>query len=117
MRAPLLFAAVLTGMLTIAQSSYAADTGPVLTLRNKQFEPKELTVPQGVKVKLVVRNMDTVAAEFESYDLSREVVVAAQGQATIYIGPLKPGRYRFFNDFDRDMQGWIVVKDDTADKK
>lgn len=117
MRTLILFAALTAGMLTVAQASYATDDASALTLRNKQFEPRELTVPQGVKVKLVVHNMDKVAAEFESYDLSREVVIGAQGQATIYIGPLKPGRYRFFNDFNRDMQGWIVVKDATADKK
>lgn len=117
MRALFLVAVLMAGMLTVAESSQAADETPVLTLRNKQFEPKELTVPQGVKVKLIVRNMDGVAAEFESYDLSREVVVGAQGQVTIYIGPLKPGRYRFFNDFNRDMQGWIVVNGAAPGKK
>jgi plastocyanin len=117
MRVRFFFAALVAGMLTMTGSSYAADEAPVLTLRNKQFVPTELTVPAGVKVKLVVRNEDSVAAEFESYDLSREVVVAAQGQVTIYIGPLKPGRYGFFNDFDRSMTGSIVAQPAAADKK
>lgn len=110
MRVLLFFAALAGGMLTATGSCYAGDEAPVLTLRNKQFVPQELTVPAGVKIKLVVRNEDSVAAEFESYDLSREVVIAAQGQATIYIGPLKPGSYGFFNDFDRSMTGSIMAQ-------
>ena len=114
MRARLLFTTVAAGMLAAAGLACAADTPPatppVLMLRNSQFEPRELAIPEGVKIKLIVRNMDDAPAEFESYDLSREVVVAAHGEAAIYIGPLQPGSYQFFNDFNRAMQGTIVVK-------
>jgi hypothetical protein len=27
----------------------------------------------------------------------------------VYIGPLDPGRYRFFNDFHPASEGWVVV--------
>ena len=36
--------------------------------------------------------------------------MAGHGQAIVYIGPLKAGSYNFFNDFNRSMQGTIVVK-------
>lgn len=121
MRAHVLVAALVAGTLAAPGLTYAADATPadppVLALRNSQFEPKELAIPAGIKVKLVVRNMDEAPAEFESYDLSREVVVAAHGEAAVYIGPLQPGKYQFFNDFNRSMQGMIVAKPAEVAKK
>ena len=32
----------------------------------------------------------------------REKVVAGGSEITVYIGPLKPGRYEFFGDFNPD---------------
>ena len=84
----------------------AAD-GTLLQIHDKQFEPARLQLPAGVKLKLVVRNLNKIPAEFESYDLSREVVVPGHGEITVYVGPLDPGSYRFFNDFDHGMQGTI----------
>lgn len=81
----------------------------VLSIHDSQFEPKQLAIPSGAKLKLLVRNLDALPAEFESTDLSREIVVPGHGEATIYIGPLDPGIYQFFNDFNHDMQGTIVA--------
>ena len=93
-----------------ATTANSAETGQVLVIRANQFQPAQIDVPQGVKVKLTIRNEALLPAEFESYDLSREIVVAPGGQATLFIGPLKPGRYEFFNDFDRSMKGVVVAK-------
>ena len=62
-----------------------------------------------LQVKLLIHNQDSLPAEFESYDLSREVVVPGHSSVTVYIGPLSPGRYNFFNDFNHAAQGWVVV--------
>src|SRR5512135_344206 len=87
MRVHCLFAALAAGALTVAGQAYAADAAPaqppVLVLHNGQFEPKELVIPGGVKVKLIVRNMDDAPAEFESYDLSREIIVSGHGEAAV----------------------------------
>ena len=80
-----------------------------LVITKHQFSPAELTVPANTRVKLLIRNDGALPAEFESYDLSREIVLPAHSQVTVYIGPLKPGLYKFFNDFDQSMQGWVVV--------
>jgi plastocyanin len=82
-----------------------------LAIAGGAFSPKELRLPAGVQVKLLIRNDDSLPAEFESSDLAREVVVPGHTQVTTYVGPLKPGRYRFFNDFDRAMQGEVVAED------
>jgi hypothetical protein len=107
MRIPLI--TILAGIFAIPVFAFAADP-LVLAIHDKQFEPKQLSVPAGVKVKLVIRNQDVIPAEFESSDLSREIIVPGHGEVTIFIGPLDPGSYQFFNDFNHDMQGTIVVK-------
>ena len=100
----------LAGALVNAPPALAADPVTIrLAISNGQFAPRELHLPAGVKVKLLIRNDDGLPAEFESYDLSREIVVPQRAQVTTYVGPLKPGRYRFFNDFKPAMQGEVVV--------
>ena len=52
-------------------------------------------MPAGQRIKLVVHNQDATPEEFESHSLNREKVIPGGAKATIYIGPLKPGRYTF----------------------
>ncbi len=82
-----------------------------LVIRNHRFEPAEITVPAGKKVKLIIDNQDATAEEFESYELNREKVVPPKAQVTIFVGPLQPGRYPFFGDFHKDTaQGVLIAK-------
>ncbi len=87
----------------------AADTDYSLTVKDQRFQPNELIVMPGKKVKLIIYNQDAMPIEFESTDLSREVVVPGHGEVAIYVGPLDSGSYQFFNDFNHDMKGSIVV--------
>lgn len=96
---------LLGGSVALAESpSYS------LTLRDHAFEPDELTVPAGKKIKLEVRNAGKMVAEFESYDLNREKIIAGGGSVVIFIGPLKPGSYRFFDDFDQKAAGRVIAE-------
>ena len=81
-----------------------------LTVKDHKFQPAEFTIPSDTRIKLKVENQDGIPVEFESTDLSREVIVPGHGEVTIYVGPLNQGNYQFFNDFNRDMQGVIVAK-------
>jgi len=90
--------------------AFAADADYALSIKDKRFQPDELIITAGQKAKLVIRNQDGMPAEFESADLSREVIVPGHGEIVIFVGPLEPGTYRFFNDFNHDMKGSIVVK-------
>jgi plastocyanin len=86
---------------------------PVLELeiRGHLFEPEELHIPAGTKVKLVVYNRDATPEEFESYELNREKVIMGGRKASIFIGPLAPGTYPFFGEFNpKTAQGRIVVE-------
>ena len=83
----------------------------IITLKNHQFTPNELEIPADQKVKVTVQNENTAAAEFESHDLHREKIIAPGGKAVVSIGPLKPGKYEYFDEFNQDKsRGFIVVK-------
>ncbi len=81
-----------------------------ITLRDHQFVPSEVPVPAGVKVTLVIRNEQPTTAEFESTSLHREKIVNAGGEITVFVGPLDPGSYEFFDDFHGATRGHLVVK-------
>ena len=87
-----------------------------IAIHHQQFVPAQLELPPGVKIKLTITNKDTLPAEFESYDLSREIIVPTNQTVTIFIGPLTAGKYEFFNDFNPDMRGLIVVKPDNGNR-
>ena len=104
-----IYSAALSASMLISAVTYADDY--VITLKNNQFSPKELTIPAGQKIKLIVKNMDATAAEFESSDFNREKIVGANSEIFVFIGPLDPGTYGYFDDFHRDTTtGIIIVK-------
>jgi len=70
-------------------SALAASDEFTLTIKNHTFEPKELKLPAGKKIKLLVVNQDATPAEFESKPLSREKVIPGKSTGIINIGPLK----------------------------
>jgi len=83
----------------------------VIEIKDHKFHPAKLIVPAGKKIKLRIVNLDKSPEEFESYDLNREKVVAGGGKITVYVGPLKPGTYSYFGEFNPDTaQGVIIAK-------
>jgi hypothetical protein len=91
--------------------AFAADPEIRLVLKDHRFSPSEVTAPAGQKVRLVVENHDATPEEFESYSLNREKIVPAGGKIVVYVGPLKPGRYEFFGEFNaKTARGWLVVE-------
>jgi len=89
----------------------AADDTFALVIQDHRFEPPELVVPAGKKIKLVVENRDATPEEFDSHELNREKVIAGKSSATILIGPLTPGRYEFVGEYnEKTAKGAIVVK-------
>lgn len=82
-----------------------------LTIQNHRYVPNEITIPANTKVKLIVVNKDPTAEEFESHELNREKVVAGNATITVYVGPLKAGKYGFFGDFHQaTAQGTLIVR-------
>ncbi len=82
-----------------------------LTIRDHRFEPAEIRVPAGQKIKLVVHNEDSSPEEFESYELKREKIIGPGSTAQIFVGPLSPGRYPFFGDFhEKTARGALIAE-------
>jgi plastocyanin len=81
-----------------------------LTLKDHRFEPAEPHASAGQPLTIVLKNLDPTPAEFESKTLRVEKVVVGGGQVTINIRPLAAGRYRFFDDFHEEAQGFLVVE-------
>jgi plastocyanin len=94
---------------TLATHAVANET-VTITIKDHKFEPAEVKLPAGKKVKLLIENKDSTPEEFESHELNREKIIAGNGKATIYVGPLTAGRYPFFGEFNQaTAQGVIVV--------
>ena len=88
-----------------------ADDPPVtIAIKDHQFVPSEVQIRANTKIELIIRNEQTTPAEFESSSLHREKVVAPGSAASIFVGPLKPGRYEFFDDFHTATRGVVVVQ-------
>ncbi|MGE5523606.1 MAG: cupredoxin domain-containing protein [Rhodospirillaceae bacterium] len=87
----------------------AADPEFTIVIREHKFEPSEVKVPAGKKVKLVVDNQDASAEEFESHALKREKVIPGKSKATITVGPLKKGRYPFVGEFNEKTAKGVII--------
>jgi hypothetical protein len=82
-----------------------------LTIRDHRFTPAEIRIPANTKVKLIVHNQDAAPEEFDSHALNREKVIPGTSKATIFIGPLAPGRYPFMGEFNASTaQGAVVAQ-------
>jgi plastocyanin domain-containing protein len=89
----------------------AQEASYTLVIKDHRFQPSEIEIPAGVKIALIVKNDDPTPEEFESTELRREKVVPGGEQITVYIGPLKPGRYEFVGDFNpKTARGHIIAK-------
>jgi hypothetical protein len=88
-------------LLAAVVAAPAADTVK-LTIKNHLFVPSEVSVPAGERFRIEVENQDSTPAEFESADLRVEKIVVPGGKIALMAGPLKPGIYKFFDDYHPD---------------
>ena len=89
----------------------ASQDSYTIVIKDHHFDPSQLTIPAGQKIKLTIDNQDPTAEEIESYALNREKVVAGSKQIIIYLGPLRPGSYKYFGDANpKTAQGIIVAQ-------
>lgn len=102
---------MLTGMLMAATTQAAELPSYEIVGKGGQLLPDALHVPAGQRFKIVLRNAGNDAVEFESTDLRKEKVLAPGATSFVVIAPLKPGSYRFFDDFHPDTgKGRIIAE-------
>jgi hypothetical protein len=110
MRITLIVPVLVAAMIGSAAALAADEPSFELSLKDHQFTPGELTVPADKRLKLTIKNLDTLPAEFESHDFKAEKIVPAGGEVSVYIGPLKAGTYGFFDDFHGSTKGSLIAK-------
>ncbi len=97
--------------MVFADAALAADGEYVLIIKDHMFQPSTLEVPAGKKLVLVVENQDAAAEEFESTDFKAEKIIGGGKTGRINVGPLKPGEYKFFGEFNLETaKGTLVAK-------
>ena len=101
--AALLLMSVSLGAIAAGEPEFA------LAIENHKFTPDRIEVPAGKKVKFLVENKDATPEEFESSDLKIEKVIPGKSKATIFIGPLKPGEYKFVGEFNEKTAKGVIV--------
>jgi iron uptake system EfeUOB component EfeO/EfeM len=103
--------------MLLAAFSIAVEAGEAnnlkISITDQGFVPNEMSLPAGKKIQLIVQNNRQLPSEFESYPLNREKIVPAGKQVRIWIGPLSPGKYAFFDDLNPGFKGHIIVQKDA----
>lgn len=107
-----LFGLVSVAALAVTMPAFAEERQVfVIEIKDHRFSPDTVEIPANTKVVLEVRNLDRTPEEFESYEMNREVIIGGGRTAKVNIGPLKPGNYPFFGEFNMDTaKGTLVAK-------
>jgi hypothetical protein len=97
--------------IALAGPCFADNLTPSVQFQGGRFEPSRVVVPANKPFKVRVTNAAHSAIEFESFELHRERVVRPGESITVYMPPLSPGAYQFFDDFNHSVpQGQIVSR-------
>ena len=88
-----IFCILLSFGLFATGSAIGAEPEFVIQIKDHRFVPAILHIPAGVKVRIIVENLDDTPDEFDSHSLNREKHIPAKSSVTLFIGPLDPGRY------------------------
>ena len=105
------YAPLVAGLVLLASSGSLAAFEATVVIRDHRFDPAEIKVPLAARVKLSVVNKDPTPEEFESHELRIEKVIPGGGTGVVRFGPLGPGTYPFFGEFNEaTAQGKIIVE-------
>ncbi|CAG9000919.1 MAG: hypothetical protein CENE_02926 [Candidatus Celerinatantimonas neptuna] len=98
--------------LAVSFSSSAASRLTIeLQLTPEGFNPSTIYVPSDRRIKINMINKTTRVAELESYDMKFEKIAIPSGRISVFTGPLKAGKYSFFNDYSsKHLTGNIIVQ-------
>src|SRR5215475_12675065 len=80
-----------------------------ITIKNHRFTPSELKVPANKRIQLTVVNDDPTPEEFESKEMKVEKVIPGKSKGIVRFGPLAPGRYPFFGEFNEATAKGTVI--------
>jgi hypothetical protein len=100
---------VALGSWLLAAPAYGASFE--LHIKDHKLVPDKLTFPRGERVELVVHNDGPGTEEIESKSMRIEKIIPEGKSVTLKIGPLKPGTYDLFGEFNMaTCTGTVVVE-------
>ena len=101
----------ISGMICVYAKAADEPSAISMVIRDHRFKPDEVEIPAGEKRLFEIDNQDATAEEFESHTMHREKILPPRSTTKVYIGPLKPGRYEFYGEFnDSTAHGVVIVK-------
>jgi uncharacterized protein (DUF58 family) len=103
--------ALAAALLVAAPPARAQEAANIsVSIKNHRFQPAQVSAPANVPITLRVKNLDPTPMEFESVSLRVEKVVTGNSEGVIRLRPLAPGSYNFFDDFNPQANGVLVVR-------
>lgn len=97
--------------LLLFTSYYAHASAPIVynvTIKDGVFTPSFINVPTKKKIKIRIKNIGTSPAEFENLSLIVEKTLGSGVESSAIIPPLRPGTYKFIDEFHIDMSGFTI---------
>ncbi|MFZ1207577.1 MAG: cupredoxin domain-containing protein, partial [Pseudolabrys sp.] len=107
MRTLLILLSLATAVVLAPAELRAQDV--TITIKNHRFTPSEVKVPANKRIQLTVVNDDPTPEEFESREMKVEKVIPGKSKGVVRIGPLAPGRYPFFGEFNEATAKGVVI--------
>jgi hypothetical protein len=80
-----------------------------IVAKDGRLLPAQIEVPAATRIKLAIRNKGPGPVEFENLDLRVEKVLAPGASSFLVIHPLKPGSYRFIDEFHADTGSMLLI--------
>jgi hypothetical protein len=74
-----------------------------------RLSPERVEVPAGRRIKLTLKNESSGPVEFENLDLRVEKVLAPGASSFVVLPALKPGSYRFVDEFHPDTGSTLII--------
>lgn len=80
-----------------------------ITAKNGKLIPERIEVPAGRKIKLVLKNEGPGPEEFENLEMRIEKVLGPGATSFVVLHNLKPGTYRFVDEFHPGTAQCLIV--------
>ena len=99
----------LAAAVVLVPAELRAQEDFTITIKNHRFTPSEIKVPANKRIQLTVVNDDPTPEEFESREMKVEKVIPGKSKGVVRIGPLAPGRYPFFGEFNEATAKGVLI--------
>lgn len=91
---------------------YALASVPIIynvEIKDGVFTPSSISVPTKQRIKIKIKNTGKSPAEFENLSLIVEKTLGAGVESAAIIPPLRPGTYKFIDEFHINMAGFTIT--------